>query len=220
MLWRSNHRLTLLQFILFYFSAHWCGPCRQFTPTLRRWYQRHAAAQQLEVVFVSNDRNEADFNGYFSSMYARPPPPYPIQLKSHNSFHRPWSAPSRSEMPMLADALQLAYGLVSAIPTLLVVDAVTMDLLTSGGCPWVKKDASASAFPWRSMPSPPPDFGSGSTFFSMVAASSPSTCIHLQGAHSISLSGCRSWNRCCSICELVSSSQLLLGSVKLLLRSF
>lgn len=87
---------------------------------------------------------------------------------------------------MLADALQLAYGLVSAIPTLLVVDAVTMDLLTSGGCPWVKKDASASAFPWRSMPSPPPDFGSGSTFFSMVAASSPSSCIHLQRAHSIS----------------------------------
>lgn len=74
---------------------------------------------------------------------------------------------------MLADALQLAYGLVSAIPTLLVVDAVTMDLLTSGGCPWVKKDASASAFPWHGMSSPPPDFGSGSTFFSMVAVSSP-----------------------------------------------
>ncbi len=120
---------------------------------------------------------------------------------------------------MLADALQLAYGLVSAIPTLLVVDAVTMDLLTSGGCPWVKKDASASAFPWRTT-SPPPDFGSGSTFFSMVAVSSPSPCMHLQETHLISLSGSRIWNRCCSICELVSASQLLLGSVKLLLRSF
>ena len=76
---------------------------------------------------------------------------------------------------MLADALQLAYGLVSAIPTLLVVDAVTMDLLTSGGCPWVKKDSSASAFPWRKLPSPPSDFGSGSALFSMAVVSGRST---------------------------------------------
>jgi nucleoredoxin len=53
---------------MFYFSAHWCGPCKAFTPTLRRWYQRHAAAQQVEVVFVSNDHDETEFNSYFASM--------------------------------------------------------------------------------------------------------------------------------------------------------
>jgi hypothetical protein len=54
---------------MFYFSAHWCGPCRSFTPTFCRWYERHFAAKQLEVVFVSNDKNELDFKNYFSSMY-------------------------------------------------------------------------------------------------------------------------------------------------------
>ena len=54
--------------VMFYFSAHWCGPCKFFTPTLQRWYQRHAAAKQVEVVFVSNDRNETEFKHYFDSM--------------------------------------------------------------------------------------------------------------------------------------------------------
>jgi nucleoredoxin len=53
---------------MFYFSAHWCGPCKAFTPILRRWYQRHAAAKQVEVLFVSNDKDETEFNTYFSSM--------------------------------------------------------------------------------------------------------------------------------------------------------
>ena len=57
-----------VQVLMFYFSAHWCGPCKAFTPTLRRWYQRHAAAQQVEVVFVSNDHDETEFNSYFASM--------------------------------------------------------------------------------------------------------------------------------------------------------
>jgi nucleoredoxin len=59
---------SFAQVIMFYFSAHWCGPCKAFTPLLRRWYQRHSEDKQLEVVFVSNDRDENEFKNYFSTM--------------------------------------------------------------------------------------------------------------------------------------------------------
>jgi hypothetical protein len=74
-------------------------------------------------------------------------------------------------MPLLASALQAAYGLISAIPTLLVVDADNLELLTSGGCAWVRKDASAAAFPWRGQSSPPPDFGSSNALLPMMTVS-------------------------------------------------
>mmetsp|Transcript_18599 Transcript_18599/g.38698 ORF Transcript_18599/g.38698 Transcript_18599/m.38698 type:complete len:390 (+) Transcript_18599:1-1170(+) len=52
--------------VALYFSAHWCPPCRQFTPMLAA-----ALAQptpQLKVVFVSSDRDEASFGQYYNEM--------------------------------------------------------------------------------------------------------------------------------------------------------
>lgn len=49
------------EFYLAYFSAHWCGPCRRFTPKLREAYrqlQEHpVSAGRFELVFVSSDEN-------------------------------------------------------------------------------------------------------------------------------------------------------------------
>lgn len=43
----------------FYFSAHWCPPCRSFTPKLVNFYNNSAAAgKKFEIIFVSSDRNE------------------------------------------------------------------------------------------------------------------------------------------------------------------
>lgn len=52
-----------------YFSASWCPPCQSFTPklmdTVRKLKDR---GEQLEVVFVSNDRDEESFKKYFDKM--------------------------------------------------------------------------------------------------------------------------------------------------------
>lgn len=44
---------------LVYFGAHWCGPCRQFSPDLVRTYERlkQEAPDYFELVFVSSDRD-------------------------------------------------------------------------------------------------------------------------------------------------------------------
>lgn len=48
-----------------YFSAHWCPPCRLFTPKLVKWYKEFKAKHpQFELVFVSSDRDEAAMQKY------------------------------------------------------------------------------------------------------------------------------------------------------------
>ena len=54
--------------ICLYFSAHWCPPCRQFTPILADHYNRQYKKKNLEIVFISSDRDEASFNEYHSIM--------------------------------------------------------------------------------------------------------------------------------------------------------
>jgi nucleoredoxin len=39
-----------------YFSAHWCGPCRKFTPDLVKYHDRYG--DDFEIVFVSSDRSK------------------------------------------------------------------------------------------------------------------------------------------------------------------
>ena len=53
-------------YILVYFSAHWCPPCRKFTPLLVDFYNKHAKAGNFAVVFVSSDRSEKDMFGYMT----------------------------------------------------------------------------------------------------------------------------------------------------------
>ena len=54
-----------------YFSAHWCPPCRAFTPQLAQWYEKVKKGpngSKFDIVFVSSDRDESSFDEYFQEM--------------------------------------------------------------------------------------------------------------------------------------------------------
>lgn len=58
--------LTAADKIGIYFSAHWCPPCRAFTPQLVKTYNSlKKDGKSFEVVFVSSDRSE---NGMYDYM--------------------------------------------------------------------------------------------------------------------------------------------------------
>ena len=54
--------------VMLYFSAHWCPPCRGFTPVLASKFKASAEEKQIAVVFVSSDRDEPAFDEYFAEM--------------------------------------------------------------------------------------------------------------------------------------------------------
>ena len=48
-----------------YFSAHWCGPCRKFTPQLVAYYNQIARDHpEFEIIFVSADKSADDMAIY------------------------------------------------------------------------------------------------------------------------------------------------------------
>ena len=55
-----------------YFSAHWCPPCRGFTPKLVEWFANFKKssphAHELELVFLSSDKDQAAFTEYHAEM--------------------------------------------------------------------------------------------------------------------------------------------------------
>jgi len=62
--------------VFLYASAHWCGPCRKYTPQLIKFYNdaRHAYsrdpknAKTVEIVFLSADHDLNGFKNYYATM--------------------------------------------------------------------------------------------------------------------------------------------------------
>jgi nucleoredoxin len=57
--------LTNKKLIAIYFSARWCGPCREFTPKLVEFYNRISAQHpEFEIVLFSRDRSPGEMQTY------------------------------------------------------------------------------------------------------------------------------------------------------------
>lgn len=51
-------------YVLLYFSASWCPPCRKFTPELVEFYDEHAETHNFEVILVPADQSEDENRRY------------------------------------------------------------------------------------------------------------------------------------------------------------
>mmetsp|Transcript_3936 Transcript_3936/g.7507 ORF Transcript_3936/g.7507 Transcript_3936/m.7507 type:complete len:418 (-) Transcript_3936:522-1775(-) len=115
------------KFVMLYFSAHWCPPCRQFTPRLIETYKKlKARSTNFELVFCSLDRDKKEWEEYTENM--------------------PWLC-----MPFGAEESQKmakTYG-AQGIPHLVVVDGTTGEVVTQDGTEEVGNDPEGTKFPWR-----------------------------------------------------------------------
>lgn len=106
---------TTNKYFALYFSAKWCGPCRNFTPKLIDFYNK---SENFEVIFVSLDKNENEFSEYFSKM--------------------PWkSLPFDNQQ---SEELSEFFS-VQGIPTLILVDHEG-NVLTRQGKEMIEKNSS------------------------------------------------------------------------------
>ena len=61
----DDEALGKKKLIALYFSAHWCAPCRKFTPELVEYYNRVATQHpEFEIVFVSFDKSQFAMETY------------------------------------------------------------------------------------------------------------------------------------------------------------
>jgi nucleoredoxin len=125
--------------VALYFSAHWCPPCRGFTPKFAEYYTKNLKAKGLEVVFVSSDKDEGSFKEYYDEM--------------------PWLALPYSDRNKKA-ALSKKFK-VQGIPHTAIINPVTGALVNSDGRTMVMKDPTGEKLPWI-----PPTFAEllGNTF--------------------------------------------------------
>ena len=115
--------------ILLYFSAHWCGPCRQFTPMLSRFYQQQKKKRDdFEIIFVTGDRSKDEFETYYSE---------------HPWLTMPYGGEAEKK---IRDKLNHKFK-VRGIPSLVVVDK-DGKTATTDGTRFVQSDPEGKNFPW------------------------------------------------------------------------
>ncbi|MBL8150682.1 MAG: redoxin family protein [Blastocatellia bacterium] len=61
-------RLSNKKYLFVYFSAHWCGPCRAFSPELVKFYKDNFKNGDFEILFVSIDRDEDAMLNYMKEL--------------------------------------------------------------------------------------------------------------------------------------------------------
>jgi len=123
--YKPEEALAGADVIAIFFSGHWCPPSRRFTPILTENYAKwKAKGNKVEVVFVSSDRNKESMESYFKEMGDW------VSYK-----YREGKFQSRK------------YG-ITGIPTLVVMDAGTGELITENGRSDVRNNEEKAAEIW------------------------------------------------------------------------
>lgn len=108
----TSQALQDKEIVALYFSAHWCPPCRAFTPVLADVYKQiHQQDPTFEIIFVSSDHDESSFKNYFAT--------------------HPWTAIPYSNRD-IKDKLSRQFS-ISGIPSLIVLDAKTGQVIDANG---------------------------------------------------------------------------------------
>ena len=105
-------------------SAHWCPPCRAFTPKLRQVYLNlQKEGKDFEVIFCSCDHSQPQFDEYYQSMpwKAIPFDNIDIRRKLDNTFE------------------------VEGIPTLILMDEEGVYNMEGRG----DVTSNPNGFPWK-----------------------------------------------------------------------
>ena len=91
--WGSTLKNSGVKVIALYFSAHWCPPCRQFTPLLKSAFEEFKSSNpsnnKLSVVFVSGDRSQDEMLSYMREAHGNwpgVPPGSPLQQSLNTAF--------------------------------------------------------------------------------------------------------------------------------------
>jgi len=158
--------------ILLYFSASWCTPCKQFTPTLSNFYtimkskvlsrresrigkqgdveEKDVVDDDFEVIFLSSDYLNHSYKSYASEMpwYCVGPSYRRIatdEINNDTSEH--FDAPPNAT---IVDVMMDRYGSDDGIPHLVVIDRDGKTVLCDKGVEKIANfDPCGFHFPWR-----------------------------------------------------------------------
>lgn len=112
--------------VALYFSAHWCPPCRQFTPEFVRVFKEiEGSGKKFAVIFVSADQDQEAFSEYFGEQ-----PWYAVPFENQET----------------RDSLNEHFG-IRGIPALLVLDQEGK-LISREGRPEIMKQKAAAFDSW------------------------------------------------------------------------
>ncbi|UJR24524.1 hypothetical protein I4U23_005899 [Adineta vaga] len=123
-----NHSKYRGKIIGLYFSAHWCPPCRTFTPKLIEFYKTYGKEKNLEIIYISSDFDEQQYEEYYREM--------------------PWLRFDFKQQKK-REKLQKVFQ-INGIPQLILFDGDTGNILCRNAMEQIQyRDKKGEFFPWK-----------------------------------------------------------------------